>query len=56
VLVEESRRGTVGPMEGTQIVELVGTGPGPFAAMVLADAATLITDGVAQGEPVEAAS
>ena len=27
----------MGPLEGLKIVELVGTGPGPFAAMVLAD-------------------
>jgi alpha-methylacyl-CoA racemase len=37
--IEDSRRGNpvAGPLQGVRVIELVGIGPGPFAAMMLAD-------------------
>ena len=32
-----NRQDTRGPLSGLKVVELAGIGPGPFAAMVLAD-------------------
>src|SRR5258708_2801838 len=32
-----SRMASAGPLEGRRIIELAGIGPGPFAAMMLAD-------------------
>lgn len=34
---ENGPRGPRGPLDGTRVVELAGIGPGPFAAMLLAD-------------------
>ncbi len=36
-VLQTNRSRILGPLEGLKIVELAGTGPGPFAAMVLSD-------------------
>ncbi|BFO18016.1 hypothetical protein SHKM778_44040 [Streptomyces sp. KM77-8] len=34
---EPPHHGVAGPLDGVRVVELAGIGPGPFAAMLLAD-------------------